>query len=1153
MSVSTDIFNDLLTNEESNNLNSMITDFKKNKDLELEISFPNISYVDFIRISEHYINIVPEENISQESTLDAIIILDNGSNYRVSIDSSKIDSFISKFSRSNTNSIRNYLIDLEPNDNYSIIIKDRGSSNRMYVENISANFKLTSENAVKKNPSINGDEKLLFRYKNRYTFQLNDNVQIDITEVQESNYLNNLFSKPSKYEIEMEVINRKISKETFLEETLDLLKVVQDSEFPIGKEEVQTVLKRYQTLLGLKNTGQIEGRNVISMSKEYIVKYIPNRYSVTDKADGERYFLFCLDIGVYFITINATVKKLDLMIEDEKFYNMIIDGELVKNENGNMYLAFDVIYAYDTDYRYNEKYNLSRRLDVLNGIIDECFHTLIPFTNYTDKYNDMNLSRIKEFYASELKKYWKNFKKSLGDGLFITRKIYLIPYGIDSSEVFMYADLIWKLEVYEKIAPYKLDGIIYTPNSLPYMIRVSNEDLDNYPMEYKWKPPIQNSIDFYIEFEKNTDGTEAVYYDKTVVNAEGKPYKICTLNVGITKGGKEIPIPFKINGIEQTANIYLIDDEARDIEGNVISDKTVVEFIYDDFKTDVIDAYKWIPIKIRYDKTESVAKYGRKYGNNLKIASRIWKTIINPITEEMIASLGNPTTYTRELDIISKTVRSNPQSQTFAYYQKKTSNAAGMRALNNWIKSNLILTYCQPGHQVLDVGCGRGGDLIKFIHADISKYVGIDIDNNGLYVINDSAHNRYLNLKKTHKNIPPMYFINADARGLFNVKAQQNILPNMSNRNKELIDTYLSGNSKYNVINCQFTIHYYLSDNVSWKNFCTNINDHLDSNGYLLVTCFDGKLIYDKLKGKSKINVSYTDNSGHKTTFFEIRKIYNDDSDKTTGMAIDLYNSIISNEDVYNREYLVFPEFLEKSLKENCGLELVESDSFISLFNLYRNYFLQDENEIITVDDLSQKRFSDIRKFYLDLSPNSHSVVEADVALASFKFTMLNRYYVFRKTTTINVTEPSRIVGMNRKINLGKLLIPYFLTNNMMIDPDKRTSNVNKLYHTVMKRYANTKPSVYLIRHQLETNELDDIYTKRNKFKFLKLKEGFSPKTLLIYKSPEKYFYPIFYQNIRYNDISDALPIERIKKTFLLDSDKIVNDLDILVELFNKK
>jgi len=724
----------------------------------------------------------------------------------------------------------------------------------------------------------------------------------------------------------------------------------------------------------------------------------------------------------------------------------------------------------------------------------------------------------------------------------------------------MYANMVWKLCVYDGLTPYKLDGIIYTPISTPYMVKVNMDDLDSIPLEYKWKRPLQNSIDFFIKFEKDNAGNEIIFYDNSVTKGVGKPYKICVLNVGIMKSSEEKPVPFKVNGIEQKANIYLSDNEARDTEGKIIEDNTVVEFIFDTTKAEIDDAYKWIPLKTRYDKTESVIKYGKRYGNNLNIALRIWKTIINPITEENIAILGNSSTYQKEIDRLAK-IHVSYVKKNFTYYQRRTSNAAGMRAFNNWIKSNMILTYCKNKSNVLDIGCGRGGDLIKFIHAGINEYVGIDYDNNGLYVINDSAFNRYKQLKKTMKQTPPMYFINADARGLFNVKAQESIIPDMIESNKKLIDTYLSGNKKYDVINCQFTLHYYLSDALSWSNFCKNINDHINDNGYVLVTCFDGKLIYDKLMGKQKMSVSYSDGHGNKNIFFEINKVYADNDVSDIGMPIDLYNSLISNPGTPPiREYLVFPDFLIKSFKKNCNLELVETDTFFNLFNLYKNYFtlaFKEEAKLLSHEiasktnilsiDTSIKRQNEIREFYLALNPhhqNMFTLEQIDITLASFKLSMLNRYYIFKKVTNIDITVPERVVGINHEINMGKILMPYFDSNKIIINPATRTRQINKIYHAVKKQNNNIKPSVYLIRHSISENAIDNDETiRKNKFSFAKLKDGSDSKILLIYKTPDKYFYPLYHKNNPDN-------------IYLLDSDKIIDDLDILVELtdkFNKK
>lgn len=1175
-----DVLENMLDPKEVAKISSMVENYNKNKTMELEVSFRNINYSNYMRICEHYVNVVDEENISAAKSLDISILADNGNNYRVSLlDVEEIESFLDKYANERKSTIIDHLLSLSAttNGNYEIIMKDRGSADKLFIEDLDIFIKNTTEVPVTKStpkPKNEASTKVLYRYKNRYSFKIGNNVRLDITDVQESPNIREIATKIPKYEIEMEVINRKIQTQSLFDEMIAVLSIIQDSQIPIRKTEKAMVIKEYKTILSSKSQ-YLESRNVISIEPQHIINFIPNKYGVTDKADGERYFLVSIEKGVYLLSTNMVVKKLNVHVGDKKYHNMILDGEYVRNENGQMYLAFDVVYAGAIDYRFGDRYKLTDRLNVLTEIIDGCFGNLVPFTDYTDNHDDIDLEKIKSFLNVEIKKYWKLFREKLSKykhgELFITKKKYFIPYGVNKSEIFLYADLVWKLSNYESLPPYKLDGIIYTPINSSYMIKVNFDELDKFPLEYKWKSPQQNSIDFYITINKNNNGEEAIFYDELVADGLGNPYKICKLFVGVNVGGKEKPIPFKVNGMEQTCNIYLIDDEARDIEGNIINDNTVVEFIYDSSKEDISDTFKWVPLKTRYDKTEAVQKYNIKYGNNLNIARRIWKTIINPITEDDIMALGNPGTFNKEIAKFNKMITPGGED---LYYESsggiKTNKATGMRSFNNWIKSNMILTYCKNKNSVLDIGCGRGGDLIKFVNSRIKEYVGVDIDYNGLYTINDSAFNRYKKLKRTTKNMPNMHFINANACGLFNSKSQETLLPQMQPNNKRMIDEFLNGKKKYDVINCQFTLHYYLSDKVAWSNFCTNLNDHMSDDGYLLITCFDGKLIYDKLVGKQKLNVSYTDNNGNKNTFFEINKIYTDlpaTDDSTAagastsganesmiGMGIDVHNSIISRPGKYIREYLVFPEFLKQSLMEKVGLELVESESFFNIFNLYTDYFTLDNN--IAKTEMSNKKYDEIKAFYeiLHSTDTSH---EKDAVDASFKFTMLNKFYVFKKAKK-DIMVPARIVGVNHKINLGKYISPHLSNNSMIIDPSKKTKDINKIYRGIVNKYK-VKPSIYLVRHKIINNDLIGQQYSNNKFEFLKIKGGNSD-SLLIYKSPEKIFYPIYHQNYNYDEINDdaSLNLRRVTAsnkaeiTYLIKSPKIIEDLNFVVNLTGK-
>lgn len=1146
----------IINSENATKIKEMIASFKKESHMELEFGFKSINQTNFMRISKYYVDNTPDldNNVTETNSLDITVELENGNIFRTSLfDENEIDLFQKRFSKSRKSDILEYLAGLKSSDSVELMYKNRNSGDRLYIDEWGVVFKLTSEIPinVKNKPNFKNAGNILYRYKNRYSFQ-SDNFRVDITNVQQSNNLQKLVNITPIYELEVEATSQKITYKQLVEKLIETLKIVQDTPIPIKKSESISVIDAYRSIITKSPKNSLDSRNPISLEIQHILNFIPNKYAITDKADGERYFLFIDATGqIYLLSNNLIVKKMDKIISDKKFWNTILDGELIMLEKTKLFMAFDVIYSQKVDFRFDGKYNLTHRINVLNTIIDKCFGNLVQFENYTDKHNDINQENIKKFYTKELKNYWNSFKKIIKGDFVVTRKLYFVPFGIDSSEVFMYADLIWKSYVYGALTPYTLDGIIYTPINSPYSIKVDRNDYDSVAMEYKWKPPFLNTIDFYIEFQLDATGSEAVYYDNNVIDGKGRPYKIAQLYVGLIRDDVEKPIPFKVNGAEQKSIIYLSDDAARDKEGNIINNFTVVEFTYDNNLVDVADYSRWIAEKTRYDKTESVQKYQKRYGNPVNIANRIWKTIINPVTEEIISSLGDQNTYTKSFERLGKLIKSD----TPLYYQKITTDAIGMRAFNNWIKTNLISTYCQNKNNVLDIGCGRGGDLIKFIHAQIGEYVGVDIDNNGLYIINDSAYNRYKNLKKNNRSVPPMYFINADAKALFNIRSQKAALPSMSDTNEKLIKTHLTG-KKYDIINCQFSLHYYLSDNLSWDNFCTNINDHLKDNGYFLITCFDGQLIHDKLNNRQKLSASYTNNNGTKDIFFEIVKMYEDKNIADgIGIGIDFYNSLISKSGTYIKEYLVFPDFLEKSLKEKCGLELVESDSFFNLFTLYKNYFMDDKNTVksyLGSPQINNKRYEEIREFYQALFKEGDPNINNDAVMASFKLSMLNRYYVFKKTALMNFTEPSRVVGINHRLDLGPIMGPYFTKFKLFVDMGNKTNNPTKIYNSVKKKYG-LSPSAYIVRHQ--DNIIGNGEYHLTDINLIKVKDGDSDKILLIYKSPEKIFHPIYYQTDNFSktfDLPDKMDLYKITKSYLLDSDAIIDDFDIIIEIHNK-
>lgn len=932
----------------------------------------------------------------------------------------------------------------------TFIHKHKDIKNTFDIDEFDIRVRLSTEDELKRSTvkeqiSLPLDEKervnILFRYKQRVSSIIVDNedckLQLDCTIVKSSNNINNVESSFPSYELEIDFLKRKkkISDkyiELMLEEIYNLKRALQQGDNLISNTHKENVMVLYNNLIYGKDVGdtkQLYYMNSSSIEIQHVVDSLPNKYSVTDKADGERATLVIFSNKVYIIMSNFMEMKdtgITLSSKLSKYNNTILDGEYiyVSKYNKYLFLGFDIIFYCGDDMRNISV--LKDRLIKLYDVISNCFNTKFKYNEYDGIFDIDNISK---FYTVEISNHVEllnEMLKTSKNANVIDCKNFLLPIGGSDVEIFAYSYLMWNLyKNDEKIdVPYLIDGLVYTPLDQKYT-KIAREIKYNI---YKWKPQDKNSIDFYIEFERNKETGQLlnVYDNSSKKILENNMYRICNLYVGKIIDKVEHPVLFQQENNGYIAYLNIIDGDVRDVEGNIIQDKTVCEFYYDT-SIDVPVRHRWVPMRTRYDKTESVIKYKKKYGNNFEIANRIWRSITNPTTIDDIIKLSDVKTYDEHMKYLKSKIDTSiitTERKQNVYYQISTKFAEPYRNFHNWIKSNLIYTYCSYKNVldnsdkmykkqmfILDIGCGRGGDIMKFYHSRVKSYVGLDPDSYGIHFATDGAISRYNRFKTKMPNCPKMFFMTADAKALLNYEDQLKVQVQMNKKNEDLLVKFFGKTDNdrpdisFDVITCQFAVHYFFENDTTITNLCENINRYLDENGFMILTTVDGETInnlFNKYNGS--ISSTYITPEGDEKLFFEMKRKYDKTDDIfRTGLPLDIHISTISEEGVYITEYIVDKNYIEKILYDKCGMVLVETDLFLNVYNNHKSFFDESADNEETAQ--TKKFYMKVKKFY-DMTDN--------VNVASMKLSQLYRYYVFQKVKQVN-TDFSNTVKKQQK------------------------------------------------------------------------------------------------------------------------------------------
>lgn len=551
--------------------------------------------------------------------------------------------------------------------------------------------------------------------------------------------------------------------------------------------------------------------------------------------------------------------------------NTLIDGEYVKHK----FFAFDIMFFDGEDVRYK---NLLERLEIL--------------TNNIGKIRVGLYLKLKKFYTENI---FENSKQILNERF-----------------------------------PYNVDGLIYTP--------IYQEYSDSELPIFKWKKRL--TIDVRVYYNRKEDFTYFVYgkkygrinewseqyFEREFVrtkdyrtkqmnrifnNQEYRDLKTKKIHFGKFKifNSKIFKTPFL--GKQGKPNEHHITKKPLNRNMDIILDKfDIVEYEYRDGE--------WFPLRKRtFDKDDA---------NAIKTIDSILKVIEEELTIEKIVDFSKK--YKYENENIGQMYNIVAQDQTF-----KRDN---WRKFHNYVKRKVINNSSNNciGGSYLDLACGKGGDLQKYINLGYKNIFAIDSSENELYCKNGYIH-RLTNLGFVNKGL---YYEKDDVKiTVLCGDVSKDIRSGDFLKNKDDMDKLndlFSRVNKFDCISIMFAIHYMLETEDKMDSFMENISELLKS---------DGKFIGVYLNIEEKEDYVF---KNHGIPFYEIKN-----NDET----IEIKNSVWGETGI--KEPKINKETLDNWFDE---YDLIEINN--ESFDIFYEIFKMNEGIVLTEDE---KRLGFMNNYFI--------------------------------------------------------------------------------------------------------------------------------------------------------------------------------------------
>lgn len=211
----------------------------------------------------------------------------------------------------------------------------------------------------------------------------------------------------------------------------------------------------------------------------------------------------------------------------------------------------------------------------------------------------------------------------------------------------------------------------------------------------------------------------------------------------------------------------------------------------------------------------------------------------------------------------------------------------------------------EKGISLFDISVGNGGDIIKWDRADINNVYGIDP--NGVSI--EECKKRFAQ------------FISDGV-----IKKHRNY----KFEKKTITDDNVKPSDIYDIVSCQFTIHYFFGDDSVLESVVSKVSDSLESGGFFIGTTLMGDNVRQLIANnpyKDRISVKEIDSKTYDMKLLDVAKIYGQEA----GQNLPEY-------------YVDFNKF--KAVCKKYGMMLAEHKPFTQIYEKYRKS-LKDKNNLL--------------------------------------------------------------------------------------------------------------------------------------------------------------------------------------------------------------